>query len=97
MPVLMDLQMHKAACRAIDLLGGPSAAARKLSLSRRQNVEYWRRAGVPKELAPSVESECRGLITVEEMCPHVKWVRVKDASWPHRSGRPCADFSAVPA
>ncbi len=76
-------------------MGGVTATARLFGLKGHQNVQYWKRHGAPVELAPKIERECEGAVTVERLCPHVKWVRVKDANWPRRSGRPCVDYARV--
>lgn len=93
--VLMD---HlRAISLAVDIIGGQTATARHFDLKSYQVVQGWLARGTPKEWAPEIERACNGAITAERLCPHVKWVRVKDVNWPHRSGRPCADFAAEPA
>lgn len=87
----------RAIAIVVDLLGGQTAAARTLGLKAHQNVQAWLRTGVPVERAPDVERACNGAVRAERLCPHVKWVRVKDRGWPLRDGRPCADYSTEAA
>ena len=76
----------------------PTAIAKALGPSiTRQVVEYWQSKGhVPAKSAPLVERACaeRGcVVSVERLCPGERWVRVKDADWPHPQGRPLLDVA----
>lgn len=63
----------QAAQRAVDLLGGPVAAARKLGVERYQTVQSWTRNRIPAEYCPAIERELHGAMRCEEMRPDVAW------------------------
>ena len=63
------------------------------SLGHIQNVMYGLRA-CTTELAVAMEGGSAGNVDVETSCPDEKWVRVKDAAWPNRKGRPLLDHAA---
>lgn len=52
------------------------------------------RRPLPAERAPHIERAAGGRVTVEQLRPDVRWVRVADAAWPHPDGRPCLDVAA---
>lgn len=52
------------------------------------------RRALPMERCPQVERAFGGRITVEQLRPDVRWVRVPDPDWPHAGGRPCIDVAA---
>jgi DNA-binding transcriptional regulator YdaS (Cro superfamily) len=76
----------------IDLLGGPSAVARMTGVKTPSVIE-WRRRGIPPDRCPSIERATRGTVTVEELRPDVRWIRIADPAWPHPSGRPAIDVA----
>lgn len=60
-----------------------------------QRVSNWRRRGVAVSECPAIERATSGSVTVEQLRPDVRWVRVPDTAWPHPDGRPCIDVAAV--
>ena len=62
-----------AAERAIELLGGPVAAARRLDIERYQTVQSWLRNRVPAEYCPLIERATDGKVRCEELRPDVAW------------------------
>lgn len=65
---------------AIQLLGGPVAAAAKLDLTGYQVVQAWRREGrVPPKHCPVIERLLGGKVTCEELNPEVDWGYVRTA------------------
>lgn len=60
-----------------------------------QSVTNWSKGDrqVPAERCPSIEHATGGIVPCEEMRPDLPWARVKDAKWPHPSGRPVLDLS----
>lgn len=52
-----------------------------------QNVMYGQRP-FADWLAANVEMESKGLVTCEESCASLNWLRIKDKSWPNPKGRP---------
>lgn len=46
-----------AACRAIELLGGPVDAARKCGAPSYQAVQSWRESGIPAKFCRKVQEE----------------------------------------
>ncbi len=75
--------MHKSpAERAIEILGGPVAAARALDIAHRQTVEHWVRNRVPAEYCPLIERETRALgspVLCEELRPDIEWGVLREA------------------
>lgn len=75
----MDTQpVRTAAQRAVDILGGPAAAARLLNVKdhRYQTVQSWLRNRVPAEYCPAIERATRAkgaAVTCEELRPDVAW------------------------
>lgn len=65
--------------------------ARKCGTSRRhlQHIAYGYRTA-PPELAVAIERESKGSVPAD-VTLIAKWTRVRDASWPHKAGRPCFD------
>lgn len=84
---------HDALDKAVQLLGGVTAAALRLNVKSYQSIQQWRSTCVPIERCPIVEREVAGAITCEDLRPDVSWVRVADKSWPHPKGRPLVDHS----
>lgn len=64
-----------AARKAIALLGGPVAAARRLRVKgeRHQTVQSWLRGRVPAEYCPLIEQELDGAVRCEDLRPDVAW------------------------
>jgi DNA-binding transcriptional regulator YdaS (Cro superfamily) len=76
----------------ITTLGGPTKVARMLGI-KAPSVIGW--AGrVPPDRCPHIERATEGAVTVEQLRPDVRWVRVPDPAWPHAAGRPCIDVAA---
>lgn len=44
---------------------------------------------VPEDRAPAIEAATDFCVTVEELCPGSRWVRVADPEWPR--GKPLLD------
>lgn len=63
----------EAAARAVGLLGGPVAAARRLGIERYQTVQSWMRNRIPAEHCPAIERELAGVMRCEEMRPDIPW------------------------
>lgn len=68
----------EAARRAIQVLGGPVMAARRLGIkgNRYQTVQSWIANRVPADYCPLIEHETRALgspVLCEEMRPDVMW------------------------
>jgi len=79
----------KAAQHAVNLLGGPIQAARKLEIDRYQTVQSWTRNRIPAEYCPSIERALEGAMKCEEMRPDVDWaylrlVTASDSKQAHR-------------
>ncbi|MBN9410856.1 MAG: helix-turn-helix domain-containing protein [Burkholderiales bacterium] len=64
---------QQAAARAVDLLGGPVAAARKLDIERYQTVQSWVKTRVPAEHCPAIERVTNGQVRCEDLRPDVAW------------------------
>jgi DNA-binding transcriptional regulator YdaS (Cro superfamily) len=66
---------REALKRAVDLLGGPSAAARKLKVpgQRYQTVQSWLRTRVPAQYCPSIERETSRRVVCEQIRPDIDW------------------------
>lgn len=75
-------------------LGGPKRVS-EICACKAPSVHSWVR--IPVARCPSLELASRGAVTVEEMRPDLRWIRVKDRKWPHPAGRPLVDYSGVPA
>ncbi|WP_082607811.1 YdaS family helix-turn-helix protein [Acidovorax sp. Root219] len=45
----------------------------------------------------AIERATGGVVTVEELRPDERWVRLPDAAWPHLDGRPVMDFAKLEA
>lgn len=60
------------------------------SIGHLLNIMYGTKAFTPS-YAVVVERQSQGAVSVEDMCPGVKWVRIKDKAWPHPKGRPLLD------
>lgn len=59
---------------AIDILGGVTAAARKLpKVKGYQVIQQWRSAGVPIEHCPAIEKATNGAVTRYELRPNDWW------------------------
>jgi len=73
------MNKNKSISKAIRLLGGPVAAAKKLGVGRYQTVQGWVRSGnIPARHSPDVE-----LLTgvpCEEICPDVNWLAIRKSS-----------------
>lgn len=52
------------------------------------------RRSAPAERCPSIERATEGRVSVEQLRPDVRWVRIPDPAWPHPEGRPCIDVAA---
>jgi DNA-binding transcriptional regulator YdaS (Cro superfamily) len=66
---------REALKRAVDLLGGPSAAARRLGVpgQRYQTVQSWLRTRVPAQYCPSIERETSRRVVCEQIRPDIDW------------------------
>jgi DNA-binding transcriptional regulator YdaS (Cro superfamily) len=72
---------QRATQRAIDVLGGPVNAARRLHMKRYQAVQSWVRHQVPVEHCPAIERETRAagsVVTCEELRPDVPWAVLRE-------------------
>lgn len=65
----MSVPHLEALDRAIELLGGPVATARRLNLSGYQVVQQWRRSGVPPIHCVALERETGGAVTRPQLRP----------------------------
>lgn len=75
----MDTRQHIK--RAIDMLGGPVAAARVLGAKRYQTVQQWIESGnVPAKYAPEIEAALHGTVRCEDLCPNVNWSYLRSTS-----------------
>lgn len=83
--------------RAIDLLGGTVAAAKKLNLNSYQALQQWGANGVPAKHRAALEHATGGAVTVEDFGNDAVWHRIKDKAWPHPNGRPLLDVAAEAA
>jgi len=45
------------------------------------------------ELAALIEKNSKCVATAEQLCPSVRWVRIKDPRWPNPKGRPLLDVA----
>lgn len=64
--------------KAIQILGGPVKAARKLDISRYQTLQQWRRNRVPAEYCPALERETGGAVRCEHLRPDIDWGYVRN-------------------
>lgn len=84
----------------VRILGGHKGVADALGYPDLRNVWPWTKTGgrpLPPEKAPALEraTGLKGeMVTVDDLCPAAKWVRVVDPDWPHPEGRPCLDLAA---
>lgn len=70
-------------------------AAQKLGLHEQYLYQFLARHRVaPSERCPGIERELYPKVTVDQLRPDVRWVRVPDPTWPHPDGRPCIDVAA---
>lgn len=83
---------HDAMSNIVTRLGGPTAVAKMLGIKAPSVVGWGGR--VPSDRCPDLERASEGRITVEQLRPDVRWVRVPDPDWPHAGGRPCIDVAA---
>lgn len=91
-----EMTPREALDKAIDLLGGVTAAARKLpNVKGYATVQQWRVAGVPESHCPNIELFVGGQVTTEQLRPDRKWVRIPDEHWPNPAGKPLLDLAAV--
>ncbi|MGV3679794.1 MAG: transcriptional regulator [Acidovorax sp.] len=51
---------------------------------------------VPSHRCSAIESASGGQVTVEELRPDLRWIRIPDAAWPVPAGRPLVDTAALP-
>ena len=70
----------KAAAEAVQALGGPIQAARKLDIERYQTVQSWTRHRVPAEYCPLIERATNGEIRCEQLRPDIAWDVLRDQS-----------------
>lgn len=76
----------------VQSLGGPTRVAKMLGI-RPPSVIGWR-GRIPAQRCPAIERATAGAVTVEQLRPDVRWLRVPDPHWPHPAGRPCIDVAA---
>ena len=59
----------------------------------RQQIEHSLKSGkVPERWAHLIERASG--VPVEKLAPGVRWLRIRDADWPHPDGRPVVDFAS---
>lgn len=68
----------KAAKRAVELLGGPVAAMKKLGLKSHQTVQSWTRHRIPAEYCPRIERLLNGGMTCEQMRADIDWAYLRN-------------------
>lgn len=80
--------------RASEIVGSQRLLADVLGVTKAA-VWQWKEAdgGVPGRHCQAIERATKGAVTVEELRPTDKWVRVPDPTWPHPAGRPLLDFA----
>lgn len=86
-----DTTQIKRACEAA---GSQANLARLVGVS--QTIVYqWVNGDrpVPSSKCPAIEAAVNCAVTVEDLKPNEKWVRVKDKKWPHPAGRPTHDYA----
>lgn len=77
------MEKNTAIAAAIDLLGGPTAAAKLLGASSYQTVQQWRESGsVPPRYCPAIEKLLNGAVTRRDLRPD-DWQDI----WPDLSGK----------
>jgi len=59
----------RAAQRAVEMLGGPVEAARKLNLKRYQTAQSWTRHGVPAAYCARIEQLLAHRVTRQQLRP----------------------------
>ena len=72
---------------------GPGPLSAGLGVCRSAVLMWEARGNVPPEHRPGIELLTGGRLRVERFGADVRWVRVPDAAWPHKAGRPLADFT----
>lgn len=74
--------------------------ARALGLNADQ-VRQWRHGHEGRRPGAAncalIEWHTNGAVTCEELRPDEPWHRIKDASWPHKKGRPVVDVGSARA
>ena len=90
-----DAPAKAALWRAAVLLDGQAAIATACGYEDRRHVWPWFNTDrkVPIEKCPLIELACGAQITCEQLRPDVGWGRIRDARWPHPSGRPVHDLT----
>lgn len=74
------------------------AAAAELGLNEQYLYQCLSgRVRTPIERCPGLEKALGGVVTVEQLRPDVRWVRIADPDWPHPGGRPLIDVAAPAA
>jgi len=86
----------RALDEAIEIVGA-AELARGLRVAVNTPSMWRERGSVPMRHRPGIEQLTGGRIAVERFGADVAWVRVSDPKWPHRRGRPLADFSHATA
>jgi DNA-binding transcriptional regulator YdaS (Cro superfamily) len=84
--------------RAIAYFGNATDLAKALDVSSAA-VSGWKTADrpIPPKQCVEIEKLVDARVTVEELSPRSKWVRVPDVQWPHPKGRPLMDVAAADA
>lgn len=67
--------------KACELLGGPSAAARKLGV-KAPTVSQWRsgKRPIPADRCPEIERATAGAVTCEQLRPDVDWAYLRGSA-----------------
>lgn len=67
---MICMEKNTAIAAAIDLLGGPTAAAKQLGATSYQTVQQWRETGsVPPRYCPAIEELLNGAVTRRDLRP----------------------------
>lgn len=89
-----------------DYLKSPGAltvSQLRVAIGAKSNAQVWQWQHGHAGRRPSadncaaIERATSGAVTVEELRPDLPWGRIKDKSWPNRSGRPYLEVAALPA
>lgn len=82
--------------QVVEVFGTQVAVAKALGYSDIRNVSAWTNGHrqFPQQHCVTLEQRSDAKLVCEALRPDLRWVRVKDKSWPHKEGRPLLDVSA---
>lgn len=80
--------------KAIYVLGSQAEIAKRLDITPGAVSQWFNgHCPVPAMRCIQFEMATSGAVSCEDLRPDVRWVRVKDKTWPHPQGRPLVDHA----